>query len=102
MELGGQKGGLLCPLIIAETNREKKDSSSLLARTQPMKSHRLFACCSPPNFPFPSRKVFSSPWCAGIFMWLATVTDFKWYSLLNLNKHIFVGEIISGLFYTNK
>ena len=55
MEFGGQKAGLLCPVIIAETNREK-DSSSFLARTQPMKSHRLFACCSLPNFIFSSKK----------------------------------------------
>ena len=32
-------GEFPCPVQLAETNRKKKDSSSFLVRTQPMKSH---------------------------------------------------------------
>ena len=37
-----QKEKLSCPVTIAEFNRKKKDSSSYLARTQPMKRHGFF------------------------------------------------------------
>ena len=43
--------------MIAEPNRKKKDASFFLARTQPIKSHGLFAYYSPPNFLFPVIKV---------------------------------------------
>lgn len=46
IEVGDQKGQLLGPVTIAETNRKKKDSSSL-SRTQSMKSHvhpNFFVC----------------------------------------------------------
>ena len=37
-----QKEKLSCPVTIPEFNRKKKDSSSYLARTQPMKRHGFF------------------------------------------------------------
>lgn len=40
-------------------SRKKKDLSSFLVKTQPMKSHGLFVDC-PPSFLFPSVKAFSS------------------------------------------
>ena len=55
------------PVIVGEPVWRKKDSSSFLARTQPMKSHRSFVDHSPLNFPFPSMKVARS------FLWLQQV-----------------------------
>lgn len=51
IELGDQKAELSCPMMTAEHNR-KKDSSSFLARTQPMKGHRL-CLLGPFQYPFP-------------------------------------------------
>lgn len=42
----------------AETNGRRK-TASLPARTQPMKSHRLFVYYSPPSFLFISTEAFS-------------------------------------------
>ena len=53
IELVGQKRELSHPVTVAKPNREK-DSSSFLARTQPMKIHELFVYYSLPNFLFPS------------------------------------------------
>ena len=54
-----------------DSRAQQKDTSPLLARTQPMKSHRLFVYYGHPNFLF----------------------------LLILKKPIFVGEISGSLFF---
>ena len=59
--MGAQKGDVSCPKLTAESNR-KKDSSSFLARPEPMKIHELFVYYSPTNFLFPSIK--NSPFLA--------------------------------------
>ena len=50
MELGDQKGALT-PCDDSSVQREKKETSSFLEKTQPMKSYGLFYC-GPPNFLF--------------------------------------------------
>lgn len=96
--MGAQKGDVSCPKLIAESNR-KKDSSSFLAKAEPMKIHELFVYYSPTNFLFPSIKEFSFPCFGGICTWLATVAHPKFQSSADLNKLIFAREIfVSGLF----
>lgn len=69
--------------MLAETNR-KKDSSSFLARTQTMKSHKLFIYYGPPNSLFLSIKVFSFSSIGGTCMCLTMAADpefqFSWNS----------------------
>lgn len=57
IDSGDQKGMFSCPVMIAKSN--KKNKTSLLARTQPMKSHRLSFYYNPPSFLYFSIKVFS-------------------------------------------
>ena len=73
IELGAWKGALSCPEMAIESDR--MDSCSLLARTQPMKSHGLIAYYSPPSFLSPSIKMFFFSWCEGVCMWLIMVAD---------------------------
>ena len=54
--MGDQKGELSQTAMIAEPNRKKKDSSSFLERTQPMKSHGLLVHYKPFQVPFPLYK----------------------------------------------
>ena len=68
---GRPEGGLSPPAPIAEPRRNN-DSSSFLARTQPMKSHGLFVYCSPPCFCFPLLKPVPS-----FAQWLAMAGDPK-------------------------
>ena len=65
-----QKKALSCPTRIADPNGKTKDSSSLLARAQPMKTHKLFIYSSPPSCLFSSIKKFSFPSHLRTCMWL--------------------------------
>ena len=72
IDSGDQKGMFSCPVMIAKSN--KKNKTSLLARTQPMKSHGLIVYHDLLNFLFPSVKLFSFPCCAAICpSWLQTL-----------------------------
>ena len=81
---------------MAESNREKTDSSTSPARTQPMKCP---GCClpQPSQLPFPLDKAFSlAVWrLACSSPWLQTPNC---NSLLFLNKLIIAGEISGSLF----
>ena len=59
MKLNLRVGRLSLLAMIAEANRKKKDFS-FLARTQPMKSHKLSVCNISPNLLFLTIKVFFS------------------------------------------
>ena len=63
---GDQKGALPRSVTVTEPNRKKKDFSSFLAKTQPMKSHGLFVYFSASNFLFLSIKAFSFPCLWGL------------------------------------
>lgn len=56
-----------------------------------MKSHELFISSSPPNFLFPSVKVFSLPHYAGTCLWLTMFADSD--SRFFADKPIFAEEI---------
>lgn len=56
IDLRDQKWGLSYPVTIVKPKKKKKDSSSFLARNQPMSYHGLVLYCSLPNFIFPSTK----------------------------------------------
>ena len=58
MELGDQEGAFT-PCDDSRVQRKKKDTSSLLAKTQPMKSYGLFYY-TPPNFLFPYKSILLS------------------------------------------
>lgn len=60
----------------AEPNK-KKDPSSVLARSQPMKSHGSFVYSSCPSCLFLSMKAFSFPCCQGTCMCFLMVADPK-------------------------
>ena len=74
-QLGDKKRALSCPAKIAEPSRKKKDSSSFLARTQPMKSHGWTLCLLyllQLLFP-PIKEVF--PCHVGTCIWFSKTAD---------------------------
>ena len=98
--MGEQKWELLHSVMIAQPNRKKKDLSSLLARTEPMKSHRLFIIALPTFFS-------SLQMCSFLAMW-GLVCGLLWLQTLNCNfllisnKLIFAWEISGSLFVSGQ
>ena len=92
-------GELLLPVMTAEPNRKKKDSSSFLARTQPIKSHGRLVNYNSPNFLFLSIKVFSLLALQGLALTLYGCRLLNSSSLLMQNKPIFPGEKSFSLFF---
>ena len=98
--MGEQKWDLLHSVMIAQPNRKKKDISSLLARTQPMKSNRLFITALPTFFS-------SLQMCSSLAMW-GLACGLLWLQTLNCNfllisnKPIFAGEISGSLFVSGQ
>lgn len=96
--MGHQKGEPTCFVkITAEPNQKKKDYSSLLGRTQPMKNHGFLVYYSPPNFlllyiiillPLPLEDLHVA--CHSY--------RFQSEILLTPNKPIFAGETSGNLF----
>lgn len=70
---------------------KKKDSSSFLARAQPLKSHGLHAFYNLPNFVFPCIKCFCfvSSCPSDTCIWLTMVADFKLQFSADPEKPIF-------------
>ena len=99
IELGDQKWELSYPVRIIEHNTKKKDSSSFLARTQPMKSHGFFVYYSHSNLIFLPIKLFSSPCLPHSLLLLQTPNC---NSLLIPNKPIFAREITGSLFVSGQ
>ena len=98
--MGEQKWELLHSVMIAQPNRKKKDLSSLLARTEPMKSHRLFIIALPTFFSSLQMCSFLAMWgfACGL-LWLQTLNcNF----LLISNKLIFAWEIAGSLFVSGQ
>ena len=99
MQLGDQQGALT-PYDDSRVQREKKDTSSFLAKTHPMKSYGLFYY-GPPNFLFLYKNILLSLPHGDLHMvHHGCITNCHF--LLILNKPIFVGEISRGLFSLNK
>ena len=96
--MGPQKEELSLSVTTIQPKRKKKNSSLFLARTQPMKSHRLLVYCSPPDFLLLSIKEFSSPGCPRTCTCLPWLQTLNFNSLLIPNKPIFAGEIAGSLF----
>lgn len=100
VELGDQKKMLSYPVTIAKPNKKKKDTSSFLAKTHPMKSYGLFYY-GLPNFLFLYKSILLSLPHGDLHMvHHGCIT--KCHFLLILNKPIFAGEISRGLFSLNK
>jgi len=95
--VGDQNGEFSCLETRAKPKRKKKDSSSFLARTQPLKSHGLYTLYNLPNFVFPSIKCFYfvlfphalQTAAYGSLWWQTSNCN----SLLTTDKPIFAGEI---------
>ena len=75
VELGDQKKMLSYPVTIAKPNKKKKDTSSFLAKTHPMKSYGLFYY-GLPNFLFLYKSILLSL-SLGTCTWFTVVADHK-------------------------
>ena len=83
------------PLMIAETNREKKDSSSSLVRTQPVKSHGLFFAATA----LPTSLTFLENLCPFLAILDLHVTHRGWRSWNAIFCwYAFAGEISDNVF----
>ena len=81
----------------AEPKRERKDSSSFLARTQPVKPQTLYLL-ELSELPLSLYKVCSFPCPVGTRTCLATLQNLNYNSLLILHKPPIAGEISVYLF----
>lgn len=98
MNLEKLKGAFLFPAVIAEPNSMKKDSS-LLARTQIKKSHRLLVYCNLPHFLFFCKSCIL-PLLSRDFRCLTLFTNPQ--SLLIFNKPIFARKTPDSLFVSGQ
>lgn len=85
------------PEMTAESYREKKTSSSFLARTQPIKSYRSLFATTLLNYFFLFIKVSSFPWHVGTYTWLThgyifqiAILCWSWVNSYFLEKYLAV------------